>query len=116
MYLAPLAKVVWYINRLLFHADIDFRADLSGGFILVHGLGVVIGSSVVSTGPLTVYQGVTIGGGNGKNAPSCSDGSGRKMPIFHGKCVVCTNAIVVGGIVVNNAFIKAGSIVTRDFG
>lgn len=38
------------------------------------------------------------------------------MPIFHGKCIVNTNAIVVGGIVVNNAFIKAGSIVTRDFG
>lgn len=62
-HLAPLSKVVWYINRLLFHADIDFRADLGGGFVLVHGLGVVIGSSVMSTGPLTVYQGVTIGGG-----------------------------------------------------
>lgn len=57
-----LAKLVWYINRIIFSVDIDYRADLAGGFVLIHGLGTVVGKDVVSKGKLTVYQGVTIGG------------------------------------------------------
>lgn len=66
-HLEPLAKMVWYVNRILYHVDIDYRARLAPGFKLVHGLGVVIGAGVVSEGPLTVYQGVTIGGSRGRN-------------------------------------------------
>lgn len=62
IHLSFISKIIWYINRLLFHVDIDFRADLAGGFVLIHGLGVVIGAGVISEGPLKVYQGVTLGG------------------------------------------------------
>ena len=65
-HVAVLAKTVWYLNRMLYHVDIDYRANLAGGFVLVHGLGTVIGCEVCSKGPLKVYQGVTIGGNNGK--------------------------------------------------
>lgn len=41
-----LAKFVWYINRVVFSVDIDYRANLAGGFVLVHGLGTVIGTGV----------------------------------------------------------------------
>ena len=61
----PLAKIVWCLNRMLYHVDLDYKAKLAPGFRLVHGLGVVIGAGVVSEGPLTVYQGVTIGGSHG---------------------------------------------------
>ena len=64
-HLEPLAKVVWCVNRMLYHVDLDYKARLAPGFRLVHGLGVVIGAGVVSDGPLTVYQGVTIGGSHG---------------------------------------------------
>ncbi len=66
------AKVVWYLNRVLYHVDLDYKAQLAPGFKLVHGLGVVVGAGVVSDGPLTVYQGVTIGGSHG-----CSRKDGR---------------------------------------
>lgn len=39
---------------MLFHVDIDYRADLAGGFVLVHGLGTVIGKTVIYTGAIVV--------------------------------------------------------------
>ena len=65
VHMEPFAKVIWYLNRILYHVDLDYKARLAPGFHLVHGLGVVIGAGVVSEGPLTVYQGVTIGGSHG---------------------------------------------------
>lgn len=62
IHLDVISKIIWYINRLLFHVDIDYRADLAGGIRLVHGLGTVIGHETKSLGNLTIYQGVTIGG------------------------------------------------------
>jgi len=73
-HLEPLAKIVWCFNRMLYDVDLDYKAKLAPGFRLVHGLGVVIGAGVVSEGPLTVYQGVTIGGSHGRH---CEDGRGR---------------------------------------
>lgn len=115
MHLSIISKILWYINRMLFHVDIDYRADLAGGFVLVHGLGTVIGKTVISKGPLTVYQHVTIGGGNGKPSRFDSDGIKRGVPMFMGKTVIYTGAIVVGGIIVSeNSIIKAGRVVSED--
>lgn len=71
----PLAKIVWCLNRMLYHVDLDYKAKLAPGFRLVHGLGVVIGAGVVSEGPLTVYQGVTIGGSRGLHREDGRGGS-----------------------------------------
>lgn len=46
MHLTVISKIIWYINRLLYNVDIDYRADLAGGFHLVHGLGTVIKAGV----------------------------------------------------------------------
>lgn len=114
-HLSVISKVIWYINRLLFHVDIDYRADLAGGFVLVHGLGTVIGLNVVSKGPLTIYQHVTLGGGNGKPGRIDDDGKVRGMPLFGKNCIVYTGAIVVGGITIkDNTVIKAGSVVAHN--
>ncbi len=114
-HLEPLSKIIWYINRLLFHVDLDYRANLAGGFVLVHGLGTVIGKNVITKGPIRVYQQVTLGGGNGKPGRLDEDGVIRGMPLFGSNCVVYTGAIVVGGITIaDNSMIKAGSIVTQD--
>ena len=110
-----MSKSVWYLNRLLFHVDIDYRADLAGGVVLVHGLGTVIGKDVKSEGKLYVYQGVTLGGS--PNGVLREDSLGRKigMPLLKDNVRIYTRAIVVGGIVVGeNSIIKAGRIVTSD--
>ena len=63
VHLSIFAKIVWYINRIIFNVDIDYRADLAGGLVLVHGIGIVIGKTVISKGRLVIYQNVTLGGG-----------------------------------------------------
>lgn len=115
LHMQVISKIIWYINRMLFHVDIDYRADLAGGFFLVHGLGVVIGKGVVSKGKLVVFQGVTIGGGNGKPPRIDENGRSYGMPIFMDNVVVYSGAVVVGGIIVGeNSIIKANSVVCED--
>lgn len=108
------AKIVWYFNRVIFSVDIDYRADLAGGFKLVHGLGTVIGMNVRSLGRLTVYQGVTIGGNFGKTQIFI-DGNQFDQPIFYDNVVVFTGAKIFGPVVISeNMIVKAGSIITED--
>lgn len=112
--LEPLAKVVWCVNRMLFHVDLDYRAKLAPGFRLVHGLGVVVGAGVVSEGPLTLYQHVTLGGSNGRRR---EDGRGGvfAQPHFGSGAVVYTNSCIFGPVFVGDrAIVKAGRIVTKD--
>lgn len=114
LHLSPISKVIWYINRMLFHVDIDYRADLAGGFVLIHGLGTVIGRSVCSRGRLTVYQGVTIGGNNNL---SRVDEKGREwwQPLLEDNVKICTNACVFGPIIISEGtLVKAGSIVSHS--
>lgn len=113
LHLEPVAKLVWYLNRLLFHVDLDYRAQLAPGFKLVHGLGVVIGEGVVSEGSLTVYQGVTIGGSRGRHR---DDGRGVFwQPHFGSNVILYTNSCVFGPVYVGDgAIVKAARIVTKD--
>ena len=78
----PLAKIVWCINRMFYHVDLDYRARLAPGFRLVHGLGVVVGAGVVSEGPLTLYQHVTLGGSNGRRREDGGGGGSSRSPIL----------------------------------
>lgn len=115
IHLGIFGKIIWYINRLLFHVDIDYRADLAGGFVLVHGLGTVIGRYVVSEGPITVYQHVTLGGGNGRRGRIDENGKEWPMPLFKGNNKIYAGAFVIGGIVIGeNTIIKAGHTISKD--
>lgn len=113
MKLFPLSKLIWYVNRLLFHVDIDYRADLAGGFVLIHGLGTVIGADVKSCGTLRVYQGVTLGGSNGKSRKF--QNTTIWMPYIKPNVTIFTDAKVFGPVVIgSDNIIKAGSIISYD--
>lgn len=113
-HLAVFAKIVWYINRVTYHVDIDYRADLAGGFVLIHGLGTVIGCEVCSTGPLTVFQGVTIGGNNGKTRVD-ENGKVWGQPCIGDNVTIYTDACVFGPVIISdNSVIKAKQLVTKD--
>lgn len=115
-HLEPLAKIVWCLNRMLYHVDLDYKAKLAPGFRLVHGLGVVIGAGVVSEGPLTVYQGVTIGGSHGRHREDGRGGGLLAAPIREQRYRV-TNSCIFGPIYVGDgAIVKAARIVTKDVG
>ena len=108
------AKIIWYVNRLLFCVDIDYRAQLAGGFYLVHGLGTVIGHEVRSLGRLKVYQGVTLGGGNG-DLRYHEDGSRWGQPLIEKNVIIYTGAGLFGAIRISEGtVIKAGSIISKD--
>ena len=113
-HLSILAKITWYINRLFFHVDIDYRANLAGGLVLVHGLGIVIGKSVKSKGRLTIFQGVTIGGNKGRTHIE-ENGEIRGQPTIGENVTIYANACVVGPIhIADGKTINAGMIVSRD--
>lgn len=114
LHLEPFAKITWYLNRVLYSVDIDYRAKLAPGFKLVHGLGVVVGSGVVSEGPLSIYQSVTIGGTMGKERIGV-DGSIFTQPHFGKNVTVYTGTCLFGPIYVgDNARILANRTITRD--
>lgn len=113
IFITPLSKIIWYLNRIIFSCDIDYRADLSGSFVIKHGLGIVIGSSVKSLGVLKVYQGVTLGGSNGKSREF--QNTTIWMPYIKPNVTIFTDAKVFGPVVIgSDNIIKAGSIISSD--
>ena len=86
------------------------------GSVLSMGSASSSGLGVVSDGPLTVYQGVTIGGSHGRHR---EDGRGGVFwqPHFGSDVIVYTNSCVFGPIYIGDgAIVKAGRIVTKDVG
>ena len=55
-------KLFWAFNYFFFKVDIDPRAQLGGGCIFVHPMGIVVGANVRTVGYIKIYQGVTVGG------------------------------------------------------
>lgn len=112
VHLTPFAKLIWYINRVIYSVDIDYGANLAGGFKMVHGIGIVIGRGVKSEGRLTVYQGVTIGGNMGRHREI--KGNMMYHPYIEDNVVIFSHAAVFGPAhLLADTKIKAGSIVTE---
>lgn len=113
IYLIPFAKIIWYINRLLYHVDIEYRADLAGGLNIVHGLGIVIGKNVVTKGKVRIYQGVTLGGAG--KVRTLENGKKVTQPIIEDNVTLYSHCMVLGPVVISaNSIVKAGKIVTED--
>ena len=67
-----------------------------------------------SEGPLTVYQGVTIGGNNGKTRVD-ENGKVWGQPLIRKNVTVYTDAAIFGPVIISeNAVIKAKQLVTKD--
>lgn len=111
-HLSPLAKLIWYINRVFYSVDIDYRADLAGGLVLVHGLGVVIGGGVVSKGKLVVFQQVTIGGSMNKH--KTIQGKEMWQPYIEDNVTLYTKSSLFGPVYIPaNTTVKAGRMITE---
>lgn len=109
----PISKLFWFINRLLFTVDLDPRANLAGGLMLVHGMCIVIGHEVKSKGILKIYQGATIGGNHGKR--KVIDGFSTGQPVLCNNVIIGINSCVLGPIIVGeNSVVGTGAIATKD--
>jgi serine O-acetyltransferase len=107
------AKIFWTINRVFFAVDIDPGAKLSGGFLILHGIGIVIGRHVETRGIVRIYQGVTLGGNNLKIDEF--EGKEIKQPVLMGNNIIGINSVIIGPIVIgSNATIGSGSVITKS--
>ncbi|MCL6216759.1 serine O-acetyltransferase [Zunongwangia pacifica] len=111
--LVPFSRLFWLLNRVLFSIDIDPRAVIKGGLVILHGAGIVIGKSVIINGNVKIYQGVTLGGNNGKKRKV--GGSFFSQPIIEENVVIGINAVVLGPVILEKKVnIGANAIVTKD--
>lgn len=108
-----ISQVIKFLMKVIYCVDIDFRADLAGGFVIIHGIGIVIGAAVKSKGPLKIYQGVTLGGNNNKTR--IENGDKIVQPILGKNVIIYSNACIFGPVLIgDNCTIGAGTIITKD--
>lgn len=113
--LVPLSRFFWLLNRVIYSIDIDPRATIKGGLLMLHGVGIVIGKSVLIKGDIRIYQGATLGGNNGKN--KIIQRRKYSQPIIGNDVVIGINACVLGPVVLgDNSFVGANAVVTKDVG
>ena len=111
--LFPIGRLFWLFNRIIFSIDIDPRARLKGGMVILHGTGIVIGYNVLAKGDFKIYQGATLGGNNGKKLPY--NGTVFSQPILEDNITIGINAVVLGPIVLNSgSSIGANAVVTKN--
>lgn len=110
--LTLLAKFLWFFNRCFYSIDIDFRASIGEHFMIIHGLGIVIGKSVKIGDDCKIYQNTTIGG-NGKSRKLNSQII--SMPIIKNNCTIYSNSIILGPIILEeNIVVGAGTVDSKD--
>lgn len=111
--LTLISQLLKFLGRVIYSVDIDFRADLAGGFTIIHGIGIVIGAAVKSLGPIKIYQGVTLGGNNSKER--CVNGEKVVQPILKGNNILYANSCVFGPVIIGeNTVVGAGTVITKD--
>lgn len=91
-----LPRYLTYRSRVRFSIDIDHRAVIGPGFVLRHGVGVVVGRDVRAGSRLSLHQGAT-------------------QPVLGDNVSVLTGACVFGPVSIgSNAVIGAGALVFTD--
>ena len=104
----PFAHLLHRANVVLNSVDIHPSAEIGGGFVLVHGLGTVIGGETRIGRKVTIYQNVTLGARNrfvdGRQMPSI----GENTMVFAGACIL--GPIDVGA----RCHIGANAVVLKD--
>ena len=92
-----------------FSCFISAKARIGKGFHLPHPTGVVIGVASTLGENVSVYQGVTIGGGN------LGDAKKGNQPTIGNNVICFADCKVLGKIhVADNCVLAAGSIVLKD--
>ena len=97
--------------QILYSIDIDYKARLSGGIVIVHGVGLVIGSGAEIQSNVVLFHGVTLGRRGVGPEMGKSDG----FPTIEKNCIICTGAVLIGNIVIGeNTTIGANCLITEN--
>lgn len=100
------------IAQILYGIDISYQAYLGPGIVIVHGVGLVIGSQTKIEGDCCLYQGVTLGD-RGSEWVGSSRADGH--PIVETGVMFGAGSKVLGPIRIGrNSIIGANAVVTHD--
>ncbi|WP_206706332.1 serine O-acetyltransferase EpsC [Anoxybacillus flavithermus] len=101
-----LPMILTRIVQIIYSIDIDWRAKIAGGVVIVHGVGVVIGQGAEIGAGTKLYHGVTLGISHSNN-----DG----FPKIGRDVLVGAGAKILGKVNVgDNAKIGANAVVLSD--
>jgi serine O-acetyltransferase len=104
---------VYLLNKSLHAFDCSYDTPLPDVFIVIHGVGTVLGKGTYSD-YLAVYQGCTVGQAHGKY-PILGRGTGLGAGAsVLGSCVLGGNVSIGAGCTLINANVGEGSSVYRD--
>ena len=100
---------LFFQNRAseIFGVDIHPAAKISGGVMIDHATGVVIGETSVIDENVSIYQGVTLGGKGFENGD-------RHPKIKSGESIFASSTILGNITIEKNAKVAAGSLVLKD--
>lgn len=100
------ARSLQYNCSRIYGIDIHPNAEISGGIVLDHGTGTVIGETAVIESDCYLFHGVTLG--------STGAGKGKRHPTLRKGVFVGANAVILGNIELGEqSVIAAGSVVTK---
>jgi len=99
------------IIQVIYSIDIDYKAKLDGGVVIVHGVGLVIGSDVCVQPNVIFFHGVTLGRRGIGPVISPTDG----FPTIQKDCIICAGAVIIGKVEIGeNTTIGANCVITKD--
>lgn len=99
----------WINKRIseLYSVDIHPAAEIAGGLVIDHCLGIVIGETCKIDQNVFLFHNVTLGG-TGRAA-------GDRHPKIRSNVVIGSGAIILGNITIgDHAVVAAGAVVLRD--
>ena len=108
-----IARIISQIGRFLTGIEIHPAAKIGFGFMIDHGMGVVIGETAEIGDNVTLYHGVTLGG------RKMYDENGQKLkkrhPTIKDGVIIGSGAQILGPITIGeNAKIGSNAIVIHD--
>ncbi|HEY5327443.1 MAG TPA: serine acetyltransferase [Mucilaginibacter sp.] len=106
-----LPLILTRIIQIIYAIDIDYKADLNGGIVIVHGVGLVIGYGSRIKSNVILFHEVTIGRRGIGPVISANDG----FPIIEEGCIICAGSKILGNIVIGrNTTIGANCVITNN--
>lgn len=98
------------VIQILYAIDIDFKAELEGGIVIIHGVGVVIGHGAIIKANTTIYHEVTLGRKKQGIKIPPDDG----FPVIQRNCVLGAGAKIIGPVEIGENCIVGPNCVVMD--
>lgn len=93
--------------------DISPHAQIGAGFVIDHGIGVVIGETTIIGSNVKLYHGVTLGAKKILNPEELK--KIKRHPTIEDNVIICSNSSILGDVTIKrNSIIGASIIVSKD--